>query len=161
MCLPGLLFLTKLFEIFAISPTAPNTHDVHELSKLVQTLQTELHRIFAQPHILLEQNYYVFEYWGLYEYHEYIQKEHEVSSADMSITVKLYEHFRDVANGNTPDPTMLEAREVAEQYIKCHIRGHMKCIDKNFDEFLNGQFAPSQITPGTKTERCCLQQRHG
>ena len=23
----------------------------------------------------------------------------------------------------------------------------MKCIDKKFDEFLNGQFAPSQITP--------------
>ena len=68
------------------------------------------------------------------------------SSADMSSKVKLYEHFRDVASGNTPDPTMLEAREVAEQYIKCHIRGHMKCIDKNFDEFLNGQFAPSQIT---------------
>ena len=56
--------------------------DVSEVSPLVNTLKNVLHTILATPHLLLDQEYEPFEYWGLEEYHTYVKEEHVVFTAD-------------------------------------------------------------------------------
>ena len=96
--------------------------DVNEVSTLVNTLKNVLHTILATPHLLLDQEYEPFEYWGLEEYHTYVKEEHVVFTADGSKKSLLYAYFSDIVY-RREDPTLLDAAEFAENlYIPAHVR---------------------------------------